>query len=148
MGGCSEEGKKSKGRAIGGFVIERKKGWGKKGSKLMHKEEEEIVMSEIIKGTEKWKVMSIYNRKDWKGLEQKIESLIEEKKDERLIINGDFNIRIGELGNVSEIDIEKRSKDKIIGNGGRNFIDWIQKKGWYMMNETIKGNWKESLHRS
>jgi len=107
----------------------------------MYKEEEEIVMSKIIRGTEKWKIMSIYNRKDWKGLEQKMKSLIEEKEDERLIIGGDFNIKIGELGIVSEIGIERRSKDKIIGNGGRNFIDWIQKKGWYMKNGMTEEDW-------
>jgi len=39
---------------------------------------------------------------------------------------------------VSEIGIERRSKDKMIGNGGRNFIDWIQKKGYYMMNGTTE----------
>jgi len=49
-------------------------------------------LSKIIRGMEKWKIMSIYNRKDWKRLEQKMESLIEEKKDERIIIGGDFNI--------------------------------------------------------
>jgi len=59
----------------------------------MYKEEEKIVMSEIIRGTEKWKIMLIYNRKDWKGLEQKMESLIEEEENERLIIGGDFNYK-------------------------------------------------------
>jgi len=43
-------------------------------------------------------------------------------------------IRIEELG--SEIG-ERKSKDKMIESGGRNFIDWIQKERCYMMNGTI-----------
>jgi len=51
---------------------------------------------------------------------------------------------------VSEINIERRSKDKMIGNRGRNFIDWIQKKGCYMMNGMKKEGleWRVYICRS
>jgi len=56
-----------------------------------------------------------------------MESIIEEKEKEGIIIGGDFNIRIGELGSLSELGIERRSKNKMIGNGGRNFLNYVQR---------------------
>lgn len=37
------------------------------------------------------------------------------------------------------------SKDKIVGNGGRNFIEWLQNNGWYILNSTMVTNWKKNL---
>jgi len=68
----------------------------------------------------------------------------QEKKRINVIIGGDFNIKIEELGNINEIRIERRSKDKTIENRGRNLINW-KKKGWYMMNGMIKEDWNEEF---
>jgi len=51
-----------------------------------------------------------------------MESILEEKE-EGIIIGGNFKIRIGELDSLSEFGIERRSKDKKIGNRERNFLD-------------------------
>jgi len=59
-----------------------------------------------------------------------------------IIFGGDLNIRTGELGSMRELGIERRSKDKTIGNGGRNLIRWIQEKGWYILNGTTRGDWE------
>jgi len=48
---------------------------------------------------------------------------IEGNENINVIIGGDFNIRTGKLGSVNKIGIERRSKDKTIGNGGRNFVE-------------------------
>lgn len=51
----------------------------------------------------------------------------------------DFNIRTGELGGM-EIQGKKnkrKSKDKGIGEDGRMLIEWIQEKGWYILNGTV-----------
>lgn len=42
------------------------------------------------------------------------------------MIGGDFNIRIGELGDGDEEEegMIRKSKDKVIGNGGRNLVDY------------------------
>jgi len=87
---------------------------------------EGIIKSEIMMGKEKWIIISVYNRKTWKNLEQRLDEItegIEEKKNIDIIVGGDFNIRIGELGSVKELEIKRRSKDKIIGNGCKNLID-------------------------
>jgi len=42
----------------------------------------------------------------------------------------DFNVRIGELGKkTEEWEIIRYSKDKVIDNGGRNWVKWILQKG-------------------
>jgi len=46
--------------------------------------------------------VSIYNKMDWKNLEQKMKNILEERKEEGIIIGGNFNIRIEELGNLNE----------------------------------------------
>ncbi|XP_071580229.1 uncharacterized protein [Temnothorax nylanderi] len=58
-------------------------------------------------------------------------------------MGGDFNIRIGELGGweIEEMELERSSKDKVISNGGRNFVEWVQEKGWYILNGTTVGDW-------
>jgi len=67
---------------------------------------------------------------------------IEDREDSMIIIGGDFNIRTGELGNIEEAGIERRSKDKTVGNGDRNLIDWVQNRGWYVLNGTCRGDWE------
>jgi len=82
-------------------------------------------------------------RWDWKELERRLRISVEEiedREDSLVIIGGDFNIRTGELGNMKEAGIERRSKDKTVGNGGRNLIDWVQDRG-YLLNGTCRGDW-------
>jgi len=99
-------------------------------------------MSEIS-GKEKWVIISIYNRKEWKEMEQRLEEIMEEIKGNEninVIIGGDFNIKIGTIGSVNEVGMERRSKDKTIRNEGRNFVEWIKRKGWYVMNGAFEGD--------
>lgn len=67
-----------------------------------------------------------------------------EEEGKEIIIGGDFNIRIGELGcmETEEIEIGRRSKDKVIGNEGRNLVEWIQEKGLYVLNGVMEGDWE------
>lgn len=43
---------------------------------------------------------------------------------------------------MEERDIERHSKNKVVGNGGKNFTEWIREKGWYILNGRTKGDWK------
>jgi len=38
--------------------------------------------------------------------------------------------------------MERHSEDKCIGNGGKRFIDWINEKGWEIMNGCMEGDWE------
>jgi len=107
---------KKRGSSMRGMLIGKKKKWGEEGDKLRDRREEGIVRSEIVMGKEKWIIISIYNRKAWKDMEQRLEEItegIEESENINIIIGGDFNIRIGELGSVEELNIERKSKDRI-----------------------------------
>jgi len=139
---------KMKGRAKRGMLMGKRKGWGNVGEKDWWKGEEGMMILSFNEEGEKWVIVSIYNRWDWKELERRLMGYldgIEDREDCLIIIGGDFNIRTGELGNIEEMGIERRSKDKTIGNGGRNLIDWVQKRGWYVLNGTSKGDWEEEF---
>lgn len=72
---------------------------------------------------------------NWKGIEKEIEECI--------TVGGDFNYRTGELGG-EELELEgteRRSKDKKIGVGGKNWIEWVQEKGWQIFNGRTEGDW-------
>ena len=61
--------------------------------------------------------------KNKENLEEKLEGYMKEEEEENLIIGGDFNIIIGELGgmDMEGEDMERYNKDKI-GNRGRSFV--------------------------
>jgi len=103
------------------------------------------MISKIREEKESWIIITIYNRWDWKDLERTLEKVlgeIENREECMVILGGDFNIRTRELGSVSEIGVQRRSKDKTVGNGGRNMIRWIEEKGWNLLNGTVKGDWE------
>jgi len=135
--------KKIKGRARGGFIIGKRKEWG--GDKLsISKENEEMVMTELNIGKERWKVITVYGRQEHRKIGERIDEFVGEEEEGNIIVGGDFNIRIGELGgrSIEEGGIERYSKDKVIGNGGKQWAEWIMEKGWYILNGTIEGDWE------
>jgi len=36
---------------------------------------------------------------------------------------------------------KKKREDKMIGNGSKKLVDWTQRKSWYILNESTKGDW-------
>jgi len=51
----------------------------------------------------------------------------------------DFNVRIGKLcGRTEKEEIIRYSKDKVIDNGGRNWVKWILEKEWQEIGEESK----------
>lgn len=133
---------KRKGRAKGGFIIGKRRKWGNRTDRIIGKDEEDFVVSEIEEGKDTLYIISVYNKENWKILEEKIEKWMGGKENGQIIVGGDFNIRIGELGGGEEEEggIERKSKDKTIGNGGRNLIEYIKEKGWYVLNGSTKGD--------
>lgn len=100
---------------------------------------------ESVKGMEKnsIKVISVYMAEGSKRPDEKLNESIGEDDIGKIVIGGDFNIRMGELGSRSadEGGAERYSKDKIVGNGGKNLSDWIKEKGWYILNGATEGDW-------
>lgn len=105
--------------------------------------EEGMLLSEVEgKDGKKFVIISVYNSGEILKLEKEIRRTMEERREEYVIIGGDFNIRIGEEGGVDEAggDLGRKSKDKIIGNGGRRLMELVGETGGYILNGTAKGD--------
>lgn len=70
-------------------------------------------------------IVSVYNRFNWEVLKDKVKEIMEEKKDECVLIGGDFNARIGLEGDNDEErwNIRRKTKDKMANRWGRVFGD-------------------------
>jgi len=66
-----------------------------------------------------------------------------EVEGENVIIDGDFNMRLGNLGKkgAGEKEMDRHSKDSCIGNGGKRFMEWLNEKSWKILNECTEGDW-------
>lgn len=78
---------------------------------------------------EKLSIISVYGEQGRKNVEEKVNRMIAEREGGYVMIR-DFNIRLGELGGsgIEEEGRKRRSKDKVIGNGGRNLVNWLGEK--------------------
>lgn len=43
---------------------------------------------------------------------------------------------------IEEEGRKRRSKNKVIGNGGRNLVNWLGEKGWNILNGRTEGDWE------
>lgn len=91
------------------------------------------------------KIVSINDTQGGKNIVERFNKFIREKQVGNIIIEEDFNVRIVELGggSMEERDRERHSKDKVVGNRGGNFIEWIREKGWYILNGRTEGDWEK-----
>lgn len=108
---------KRKGRAKGGFILGKKKDWREKRSKIGPIKEEGIAVSRI-KGERSNRdvvIISIYNSGNWKAIENTIKEMLENNREDNVIVGGDFNIRIGEEGGWDEETGAFNRKSKDIG---------------------------------
>ena len=134
------------GRAKGGFLIGVKKTW-VNNEKVQNKSLTDNMVQTIIssgrgKGKEKINIISIYNTGNLRENLKELENMSIETES-KLIIGGDFNIRIGELGVCLREEgdqVGRCSKDKVISNEGKYFIDLIEEKGWSIMNGCMTGD--------
>lgn len=72
----------------------------------VQKDGQVIISCDLQIRKEKWKIISIYNRKGKKTLLEEIEELIESEAHRKTIIGGDFNARTAEKGGT--LWMEKR----------------------------------------
>lgn len=68
-----------------------------------------------------------------------------DSRESGIIIGRDFNFRIGEKGGLIEKvgksqEVQKKSKNKIISNGGRKFVDFYGREGWSILNVNTVGD--------
>jgi len=68
-------------RTKGGMLLGKRKGWGEREVRWCCRGEEGLMVSEIREGKYRWIIVSIYNRWEWKDLEQILERVVEEIED-------------------------------------------------------------------
>lgn len=96
-------------------------------------------------------IVSIYGEQGGKNLEDKLKriKLEESEKEGRdLIIGGDSNVRIGEMGR-DEIETggkDRSSKDKGISNGGRGLVGKVIENGWHVLMVELQEIGKANIH--
>lgn len=131
--------KKVKGRASKGMLIGINKDWVCEEWKEIGIETEEIMR--IRRKKKEKNIKNVYNAEGKKDIGDVITKKIAVYENKEIIIGGDFNIRIGELGGEDEKwDIRRKSKDKNIRNEGRKFMKTMQNNRLYVLNRKTKGN--------
>jgi len=105
-----------------------------------------VVRSDLEIDKEHICIISVYREQGGKNLIESLENITEVEGEKNVIIGGDFNLRIGNLGNKEEGEKEtyRHSKDSCLGNGGKRFVDcvWINGKGWEILNGCTEGDWE------
>lgn len=133
---------RKRGRAKGGFIIGKRKGWGKVEEDQYREINKGVVVFRIKEKVEgkSLTIISIYNTEEWENLEEIILRLREEYREDKIVIGGDFNARIGEEGGNDEEgwDIKRRSKDKVMNSRGKRLVELVGDIGGYFLNGTTK----------
>lgn len=75
-----------------------------------------MVMSNIEMEKERINIVLVYDTQGGRNIAERFNKFMGERKVRNIIIGGDFNVRIGELGEGSreEGEVERRSKDRVI----------------------------------
>lgn len=105
------EKKNVKGKACGGIIVDLRKSWGKGKWELIESKYEGILHVRIKNGVNKnaleeneaINILVVYNSVYKEDIGGVIERVLEERENEKVIVGGDFNIRIGELGKRGRI---------------------------------------------
>jgi len=86
----------------------------------MTKKEEGVIRSDMEVDKELISIISMYNGEGGKNLIECLEDMTELEGEKIVIVEGNFNLRLGNLGKkgINEKETKKHSKDKCIGNGG------------------------------
>lgn len=78
---------KRKGRSKGEIIVGKRKKWGVTSKMIV---EEDLVLTEIEERKEIFVIISVYNRKEWKETEERINRMVEEKVLNYMIIGEDL----------------------------------------------------------
>lgn len=87
----------------------------------------------------------MYNKENnWGIIEKVIKRIVEEYKEDRVIIGGDLNARIrGKCGNdVEGWNIRRKNKDKKVNNKGKKLVKLIGEIEGYILNGAVEGDRK------
>lgn len=138
--------REKKGRAKGGFLIGAKKTKFDIEREWIKKNSDKVVRAKMKLQGEDINVWSVYNKGTLLEVINMMSREIGIEEEGILVIGGNFNIRIGELGSLRGVngseEIKRNSKDITISNEGRDFVEIIEEKGWLILNGAVEGDWE------
>ena len=108
--------------------------------------EEGGIVGRMMKiGKNKIKVWIVYNRDDMKEMKGKMGSIIKEKEEEIMILGGNFNARIGTMGEVymgekTENTNRRKLKDKVVKTKGKCTLKMTEERGFHIANGNVRGD--------
>ncbi|KAJ3651306.1 hypothetical protein Zmor_017356 [Zophobas morio] len=116
---------KRKGRAKGGIITGVKKD-------IKEIEEGAIEMEGIVErkltvNKKRWRIYTIYSRR-MRNTKQEIQEKIEESEEEVLLLEGDFNARIGNRSREEDGENTRKSKDKVENKDGKLLWELIEER--------------------
>ena len=116
--------KEGKGRPKGGIILAIKKGLHEEGEKAKKWRGNEFVGREICRKGERIYVGVTYMREYRKENREMMKKMIEEAKNEAIIVGGDYNARTGEkVGCEMTEEKGRKSKDKETNREGEELIE-------------------------
>jgi hypothetical protein len=69
---------------------------------------------------------------------------MKENREDRILLGGDFNERIGEKGarnwKEEREDGNRKSKDKVENAQGKRLMEWIEENVWEVLNGNKRGD--------
>lgn len=140
-----------RGKASAGILVGKRKGWGGNNWEIIENNEEGILhiklkkkrCKNVLGNLNTINIIAVYNSIHRKDIGEIITKMTNEYERGGVIVGGDFNIRIGELGGEGEEwGVTRKSKDKTIGNGGTKFIDKMLEGGLNVLNGKTEGDWE------
>lgn len=134
---------KGRGRASGGIIIGKRKNWGSNKMEVIETRGEGIMHIKVREEAEEIRIFTVYNSTYGREIGEVLAKELESYENDNIIIGGDFNIRIGEKGgDEEEGGIQRKSKDKTVGNGSSSFMEILQGEGFNVLNGRTKGDWE------
>lgn len=91
-------------------------------------------------------VIGLYNAEGLKNLKQDIEDH-SQRHPERTIIIGDWNARLGTLGDCNDDNAHRATKDPKINEEGRRWYELLRKLGLIVLNGNTDGDWEGEFTR-
>ncbi|KAK5640629.1 hypothetical protein RI129_011440 [Pyrocoelia pectoralis] len=139
--------KEKKGRAKGGIITGVKNEWS------CEEEGEEGQVLGVVKRWmktkrgERYVIVTVYG-KEMEVTTVGVEKVIGEMDEEKMIMGGDFNARIGEEGGmVVNGEVRRRvSMDKKINGQGRKLLDLCEERGWTILNGNMEEGGERRVH--
>ena len=128
-------------RAMRGILTGIKKKW-KDIIRDSYTDREDIMDRKVSIGDNVWNFITIYNKGEGIEIFDYLEVNLPDLTKQVMLIGGDLSVRIGVEGSREEEEEAglRRSKDKILNQGGRALLSLTERKGMFILNGICDGD--------